>query len=499
MAETILTVKGMNKSFGPTRALSNVDFELKRGEVHGLIGENGSGKSTLTSIIAGIQPADSGEMRYKGNLYDPGSVVKAMGEGIAMIVQEMGTAGSISVAENLFMGNLSGFSKASFVNKKAMMETAGKALEAVGIRDIKAQMMTGSLDPESRKKVEIAKAMMIDPEVLIVDETTTALSQDGREILYSCIDKMRSENKAVIMISHDLDEIMEICSVVTVLRDGNIIGTLQKEEFDTEKIKTMMVGREIRGDLYRSDFDRRVSDEVVLSARDISGAWQISDVSLELHKGEILGIGGIASGGIHELGRLLFGIDKTALGTVVLGDGTKVSNPRVAVKHKMGYVSKNRDEESLMLDTTIKNNLVLPALSRIAKGGIFIYGGSEKEIASKIIEEMSVKCQSQDAPIRSLSGGNKQKVSFGKWLGCGTEILILDCPTRGIDIGVKQAMYQMIYQLKKEGISFILISEELQELIGMSDRILILKDGRITGEYERSPELNEHDLVKVMV
>jgi len=499
MSETILTVKGMNKSFGPTRALSNVDFELKRGEVHGLIGENGSGKSTLTSIIAGIQPADSGEMRYKGNLYDPGSVVKAMGEGIAMIVQEMGTAGSISVAENLFMGNLSGFSKASFVNKKAMMETAGKALEAVGIRDIKAQMMTGSLDPESRKKVEIAKAMMIDPEVLIVDETTTALSQDGREILYSCIDKMRSENKAVIMISHDLDEIMEICSVVTVLRDGNIIGTLQKEEFDTEKIKTMMVGREIRGDLYRSDFDRRVSDEVVLSARDISGAWQISDVSLELHRGEILGIGGIASGGIHELGRLLFGIDKTALGTVVLGDGTKVSNPRVAVKHKMGYVSKNRDEESLMLDTTIKNNLVLPALSRIAKGGIFIYGGSEKEIASKIIEEMSVKCQSQDAPIRSLSGGNKQKVSFGKWLGCGTEILILDCPTRGIDIGVKQAMYQMIYQLKKEGISFILISEELQELIGMSDRILILKDGRITGEYERSPELNEHDLVKVMV
>lgn len=499
MSETILTVKGMNKSFGPTRALCNVDFELKRGEVHGLIGENGSGKSTLTSIIAGIQPADSGEMTYKGKPYDPGSVVKAMDDGIAMIVQEMGTAGSISVAENLFMGNLSGFSKASFVNKKAMMKKAGEALEAAGITDIKAQMPTGSLNPESRKKVEIAKAMMIDPEVLIVDETTTALSQDGREILYSCIEKMRSENKAVIMISHDLDEIMEICSVVTVLRDGNIIGTLQKEEFDAEQIKTMMVGREIRGDLYRSDYDGTVSSEVVLSAKDISGAWQISDVSLELHRGEILGIGGIASGGIHELGKLLFGIDKTALGSVVLGDGTKVSNPRVAVKHKMGYVSKNRDEESLMLDTTIKNNLVLPALSRIAKGGIFIYGRSEKEVATKIIEEMSVKCQSQDAPIRSLSGGNKQKVSFGKWLGCGTEILILDCPTRGIDIGVKQAMYRMIYQLKQEGISFILISEELQELIGMSDRILILKDGRITGEYERSRELNEHDLVKVMV
>jgi len=499
MAETILTVKGMNKSFGPTRALSNVDFELKRGEVHGLIGENGSGKSTLTSIIAGIQPADSGQMTYKGSRYDPDSVVRAMDAGIAMIVQEMGTAGSISVAENIFMGNLSGFSKAAFVDKAEMMKKAGEALEAAGIHDIKPQMMTGSLNPEARKKVEIAKAMMISPEILIVDETTTALSQDGREILYSCIDKMKAEDKAVIMISHDLDEIMEVCSVVTVLRDGVIIGTLQKDEFDEEKIKTMMVGREIQGDLYRSDYDGKISDEVVLRAKDISGAWQISDVSLELHKGEILGIGGIASGGIHELGKLLFGIDKTALGTVSLADGTKITNPRAAVRHKMGYVSKNRDEESLMLDTTIKNNLVLPALSRIAKGGIFIIGKDEKEVASKIIEEMSVKCQSQDAPIRSLSGGNKQKVSFGKWLGCGTEILILDCPTRGIDIGVKQAMYRMIYQLKQEGISFILISEELQELIGMSDRILILKDGRITGEYERSRDLSEHELVKVMV
>lgn len=499
MAETILTVKGMSKSFGPTRALVNVDFELKRGEVHGLIGENGSGKSTLTSIIAGMQPADSGEMTYFGKPYSPKNVADAMSQKVAMIVQEAGTAPTISVAENIFLGDLNPFSKASFVNKKAMEAEAEAALTAIGIHNIKPGMPTGSLDPESRKLIELAKAMRADPELLVVDETTTALSADGREILYSCINKMQKENKGVIMISHDLEEIMTVCSTLTVLRDGVIVGTLDKEEYDIDKIKAMMVGREIEGEFYRKDYDGSSSDEVVLRAVNVTGAEQIEEVSLELHKGEILGIGGIASGGIHELGRILFGIDRPALGEIVLADGTKITNPVTAVKHKMGYVSKNRDEESIMLDTSIKNNIVLPAIARIAKGGIFVTPGSEKKVTTNIIEEMSIKCNSMDQPVRSLSGGNKQKVSFGKWLGCGTDIMVLDCPTRGIDIGVKQAMYHLIYRLKTEGISFILISEELPELIGMSDRILILKDGQITGEFERSESLSEHDIVKVMV
>lgn len=499
MSETVLTVKGMYKSFGPTKALVNVDFTLKRGEVHGLIGENGSGKSTLTSIIAGMQPADSGEMTYFGKPYRPKNVADAMDQKVAMIVQESGTAPTISVAENIYMGDLGPFSKGAFVNKKAMEQEAEKALLNIGVTDIKPHMMTGSLDPESRKLIELAKAMGADPELLIVDETTTALSADGRDILYSCIEKMRSANKSVIMISHDLEEIMTVCSTLTVLRDGVIVGTLARDEYDINKIKAMMVGREIEGELYRKDHDGRCSSEVVLSARAVTGAEQIDEVTLELHKGEILGIGGIASGGIHELGRILFGIDRPALGEVVLGDGTRITNPVTAVKHKMGYVSKNRDEESIMLEASIKNNIVLPAIARIAKGGIFITPKSEKKVTADIIEEMSIKCASSDQPVRALSGGNKQKVSFGKWLGCGTDIMILDCPTRGIDIGVKQAMYQLIYRLKTEGISFVLISEELPELIGMSDRILILKDGRITGEFERSGSLSEHDIVQVMV
>ena len=499
MGETILKVTGMTKTFGPTVALSGVDFELKRGEVHGLIGENGSGKSTLSSIVAGIQGADSGEVVYKGRAFAPKSTLEAQAAGVSMIVQEMGTIANITVADNIFVGNEKSFSKCGLINKKAMQAAAGEALKNIGAGHIRPEMPAGALDPEARKIVEIAKAMRTDPEILIVDETTTALSQDGRDILYGCIENMRSADKGVIMISHDLEEIMNVCSTLTVLRDGVIIGTLEKNEFDAEKIKAMMVGRELTGDYYRSDYDGSFSEEVVLKAENLTGAWMIEDLSLELHKGEILGIGGISSGGTHELGRRLFGMDRAILGEVTLGDETRITNPRTAVKKGLGYVSKNRDEEAVMLDASIRNNIVLPAVSRISRGGIFVMGRDEKKLSEKVIEEMSIKCSSMEQTIRSLSGGNKQKVSFGKWLGLGSQILILDCPTRGIDVGVKQAMYQMIYRLKKQGFSFVLISEELPELIGMSDRILILKDGQITGEFERSETLSEHDLIQVMV
>lgn len=499
MSEIILSVKGIRKTFGPTVALNDVDFTLRAGEVHGLIGENGSGKSTLSSIIAGIQSADCGEMEFFGKAYKPANVATAQSMGISMIVQEMGTSSAITVAHNIFLGNEKKFSKMGLINKNEMNKKAGEALRSIGLNHINPSMPAGALDPEGRKLVEIAKAMYTDPEILIVDETTTALSQEGRDTLYQCIDRMKQNKKGVIMISHDLDEIMSVCTDITVLRDGNIIGSLKKEEFDAELIKTMMVGRELTGDYYRSDYDGSCSDEVVLKASGLTGRWQIEDVNIELHKGEILGIGGISTGGTHELGRLLFGMDKAILGEVRLGNGVKINSPRTAVKNKVGYVSKNRDEEAVMLDASIRNNIVLPAISKISKGGLFVTGKNEKAISEKVIEAMSIKCSSMEQVIRSLSGGNKQKVSFGKWLGVGAEILILDCPTRGIDIGVKQAMYQMIYKLKQQGYSFILVSEELPELIGMSDRILIFKDGRITGEFARSKNLSEQDLIKVMV
>jgi ribose transport system ATP-binding protein len=340
--------------------------------------------------------------------------------------------------------------------------------------------------------------MNSEPEILIVDETTTALSLDGRKMLYDSIEKMRATDKGVILISHDLEEIMNTCTMLTVLRDGMIIGTLTKDEFDEAKIKAMMVGRQLTGDYYRGDFDGNFGEEVVLRAENIIGNSIVEDVSFELHKGEILGFGGLSGGGIRELGRMLFGLDKTISGSITLADGTVIKNASTAAKKGMGYVSKNRDEEAIMLDASIRNNIALTSLGKLTRKG-FISGRAEKTFTKTVVEDMSVKCSGVEQLVSQLSGGNKQKVSFGKWIGNDSTILILDCPTRGVDVGVKQAMYQLIYALKQKGFSIVLISEELPELIGMSDRILIMKGGRITGEYPRSETLSEYELIQVMI
>jgi len=498
MPNALLSVHKINKTFGPTVALRDVDFTLMPGEVHGLVGENGSGKSTLTSIIAGIQKADSGEMFKDGKPYAPASVVEAQKKAVAMIVQEMGTAPEITVAENIFLGKEPAFRKNGFVSKKELNKAAAAALAKIGAHDIPPAAPTFTLNLEQRKIVELAKAIVDDPDVLIVDETTTALSHDGRELLFSVIEDMRKRKKGVIFISHDLEELLSVCTIITVLRDGNIIGTLTKDQFDEDTIKTMMVGRELTGHYYRADYDGGVTGEVVLRAKNVTGADLVEDVSFELHEGEILGFGGLAGGGIHELGRLLFGIDKVIYGSVELADGTKITDANTAVRSGMGYVSKNRDEEAIMLQASIRNNAVLPSLSRLARRGM-IAPRKEKTLAQEIIDELRVKCQSMEQKVCFLSGGNKQKVVFGKWIGNGAKILILDCPTRGVDVGVKQAMYQLMYELRCRGNAIILISEELPELIGMSDRIIILKNGKISGEFKRSPELSEQDIIRAMI
>jgi ribose transport system ATP-binding protein len=498
MPNALLSVHKINKCFGPTVALRDVDFTLLPGEVHGLVGENGSGKSTLTSIIAGIRKADSGEMFKNGAPYDPASVVEAQKNAVAMIVQEMGTAPEITVAENIFLGKENAFREKGLVSKKKLNKAARDALNKIGVTNINPGMPTFLLNLEERKLIELAKAMVDEPDVLIVDETTTALSHDGRELLFKVIEEMRKKNKGVIFISHDLEELMNVCTIITVLRDGDIIGTLTKDQFEEETIKTMMVGRELTGHYYRADYDCNVGEKIVLKAKNMTGAHLVEDVNFELHEGEILGFGGLSGGGIHELGRLLFGIDKVIFGSVELADGTVITDANTAVKNGLGYVSKNRDEEAIMLQASIRNNAVLPSLTKLVRRGM-IAPKKEKDLAKEIIDELRVKCQSMEQKVCFLSGGNKQKVVFGKWVGNEANILILDCPTRGVDVGVKQAMYQLMYDLRCRGCSIILISEELPELIGMSDRLIILKNGKISGEFMRSPELSEQDVIHAMI
>lgn len=494
----VLEVKDVCKNFGVTIALNHVNFTLKSGEIRGLIGENGSGKSTVSSIVAGMQKPTSGEMTYNGKSWTPANTLEAQANGICMIVQEAGTIPSIPVADNVFLGHEELFARGPFVNHAKMVKQAQVLLDELGI-PIDASIRTEQLDLQQCKLIEIAKAMYWKPKILIVDETTTALSQTGRELLYKLMHKLADEGSSVMFISHDLDELILQCDAVTVLRDGNIIGSLDKEEFDSEVMKKMMVGREVKEDYYRSDNDPW-GEKVVLKADCITTRKNLLCFDLELHKGEILGIGGLSECGMHTLGKALFGYEKILDGQVLVGaEKTVVKDPETAIAHGMAYTSKDRDHESVGLSGTIRDNIASTGYLKNCLFGPIISFRKEKKYVDDQIKELSLKCASQYHTVSTLSGGNKQKVVFGKWIGGDADILILDCPTRGIDIGVKAAMYKLIYKMKKEGRSILLISEELPELIGMSDRILIMKDGRVAHEALRSEHPTEHDLINYMI
>ena len=494
--EPVLSVRGMNKTFGATIALHQVDIDVYPGEIRGLIGENGSGKSTLTSIIAGIQKADTGEVTFHGKPWQPASMIEALEHGIGMIVQETGTIPGITVAENLFLGETSRFrNKLGLVSRKAMEQEARKALDVIHADHIQPDIVTAMLDLQERKLVEVAKVMVKKPEILVVDETTTALSQKGRELLYQLMNNLKKEGRAVIFISHDLDEIKQVCDTLTVLRDGKIITHFSKENYDDDAIKASMIGREMQGDYYRADNEPSWQEKVLLKAERLTGNG-LKNISLEIRAGEILGIGGLSECGMHTLGKALFGSAMLTGGTVTV-EGKHYSDPQKATRLGVGYVSKERDTESLCQQASIRDNIAIGGLQHIQKKKL-ILKKRETAYVQKQVDALSIKCRHMEQPVSAMSGGNKQKVVFGKWLGAGSRILILDCPTRGVDIGVKQSMYQLIAKMKNEGKAILIISEEMTELIGMCDRLLVMKDGAVQKEFLRG-NMNEADIIRYMI
>ena len=498
--EVLISCKKICKNFGATRALIDVDFELCRGEVCGLIGENGSGKSTLTSIFAGVQPPTSGEMFRAGTPYAPHNMVEAQKAGVAMIVQEAGTLVEVDVASNIFVGNYEMFRKRGLLDVQQMHTEAAKILQEIGAGDISPYTPVSELNFEDRKIVEIARAMYLDPEILVIDESTTALAQKGRQLIYQLIDKMRASEKGVIFISHDLEELERVCNKITCLRDGVMVGHLEGEAIKVNNMRPLMVGRELQGSYYRADFDGTSSDEVVLDVRHITSEnGYVRNFSIQLHRGEILGFGGLSECGMHEVGRMVFGLDKTITGEIeYMPTHKKIKSVLDAISLKIGYVSKDRDNESLILNASIQDNTLMAAYRKLSKLG-FISPRAEKKLSDRQIEAMRTKCLSGKQYVNQLSGGNKQKVAFSKWLAADSEVYILDCPTRGIDIGVKAAMYDLIYRFKQEGKAIIMISEELPELIGMSDRMIIMKDGAVAAEVMRGKDVRDTQLIEYMV
>lgn len=494
--EVLLEAKQICKAFGPTVALDHVNFRLHRGEIRGLIGENGCGKSTLTSILGGVQKADSGEMYFHGQPHAPANVVEAQKQGIAMILQEAGTISGLTVAQNIFIGSERLFAKCGFVNRKAMVQAADALFARLGLTEFHGNDRIDQYSFEQRKLLEIVRALKDEPDVLVVDETTTALSHKGRQLLYRLVREMADAGKGVIFISHDLDEVLDVCTVLSVLRDGREVGELTKAEMSPSLVRQMMVGREISDKYYREDYDSSCSDKVALSFRHAS-CGRIRDFCLDVHEGENVGIGGLSGDGMHDVGRMAFGLERLSGGEVV-HQGNPVLSPRQAIGQGIGYISKDRDRAALVLTGSIQDNLVMPSLGALSKYG-FIAPRAERALSAKTIDGLTIKCRNRRQLVRELSGGNKQKVSFGKWIAKGSEVIIMDCPTRGVDIGVKQAMYELIAQMKREGKAILFISEELTELIGMCDRIEIMKDFRISKEFMRSPDLKDSDMIEYMI
>lgn len=502
-----LETRNIVKRFNEVLAVNKVSMKIYRGEIRGLIGENGSGKSTISAMISGLLPKTDGDIYVEGEPYIPKNPLDARARKISMIVQETGTIGPLSIAENIFLGDEKRFLRRGFVDRKRMLEEAEKALELVEFGPVDVSQPTFTLNFEQRKLIEIARALYHEPELFIVDETTTALSHDGRLLIHRLMHKLRDLNKAVLFISHDLPELMEVCDALTIMRDGDLITTIDRADFEENHIKQSMVGRVIEGNYYRSDEVASRGEQAMIQVKGVH-TDTLHDIGFDLYQGEILGIGGLSGSGMHEVGKVIFGELKPEQGEVIVyGHGqqgqrelhpTKIRNVQDAIANQVGYVSKDRDRETLIMEASIKENLVLSALGKLTQFGL-VLPGAEKQFARKQMEGLNIKASGMNQRVGELSGGNKQKVSFGKWIGNDSKVLILDSPTRGVDVGVKTTMYQLLYSLKEQGYAILIISEELPELIGMSDRILMMKDGRINKEFRRDEQLSESMLIDYMI
>ena len=496
--KTLLIAEHIDKRFGITHAVNDVSLTIDAGEIRGLIGENGSGKSTFSQMLCGIYSIGGGTFTLDGQQIHPRNQVEANNVGIAIIVQEMGTLSGLTVAENIFLGHEAPFMHFGIKDTLAMNREAQRLLDEYGFGRIKAADMIDSYNFEDRKLVEIVKATYMKPKILVVDETTTALSQSGRLELYKIMDAIRADGRTVIFISHDLGEVLAHTDTISVLRDGDFIGTVQTSEMTEDQLKRLMVGREIGSAYYRDDYGEKISDEVVLKVENVSVPGAIQNISFDLHRGEILGFGGLSECGMHEVGKAIFAASWDRTGRVTLADGTEINSISTAIKHSIAYASKDRDNESIIVNESIRNNIVLPSIDDLADHGL-LNGKKLTKFSETHAENMQTKMQNVHQFVSDLSGGNKQKVVLARWLGKGSDILVLDSPTRGIDVRVKQAIYALMADLRKQGKAIIMISEEIPELLGMADRIIIMKDGVINGEFLRDPLLGEEDLIEKMV
>ena len=487
----ILEVRGITKAFPGVKALKGVDLRLREGEVLAVIGENGAGKSTLMKILAGVQEHDGGEVLVDGKPVRFNGVEDALDRGIALIHQELNLADNLDVAANIFLGRES--LKAGLLDTATMRQESKGYLDRVGLR-VEPDRIVSELTIGHQQLVEIAKALSVNARVLIMDEPTSSLSQHEAEQLFKVIKDLASKNVAIVYISHRLGEVRELADRITVLRDGENAGELDRDEANHDSMVKLMVGRDI-SQYYA--LEPREHGAVALKVTNLRTQQHPKHtLSFEIKAGEIVGVAGLVGAGRTEMLQTLFGVTPALGGSIeIQGQSVQIHSPLQAIQNGLALVPEDRKQQGVVLEMAVRQNMSLASLSRDQKRG-FLNHAREKEISQAMIRDMKIKTPSDQQEVQYLSGGNQQKVVLGKWLAMKPKVLFLDEPTRGIDVGAKQDIYKLMEKLAEEGVAILFVSSEMEEIIGMSDRAIVMHEGRLTGTLMRD-ELTEESVMQL--
>lgn len=491
----MLEMKNIYKSFGGVKALTDVSLMVKPGEVRALVGENGAGKSTLMKILAGAVTKDKGTISIDGEEADYNSPKEALDKGISVIYQELNMVPDLTVADNIFLNHM--LSKGGWVNEKEMNKRSKEILSELGT-DIDPKAQVGSLTVARQQMIEIAKAIKNQSKVVVFDEPSAVLGIKDSEILFEQIDKLKKQGISIIYISHRLDEIMRITDSITVLRDGKHIITEETKNITLEKLVEYMTGQEYGKLQYSTEYTPN-NEEIVFEVEDLCAYGDfVKDVSFYIRKGEVLGLAGLVGSGRSEIARAIFGADPRTEGTVKIhGNPVKIKSPKDAKRCGIGFVMEDRKTAGLLIERPIYENVTITDLKRYKKFG-FLSSKREFKGVNDYKEKLSIKTDNMRNSVSSLSGGNQQKVSIAKWLHTLPDVLILDEPTRGVDVGAKSEIYDLIEMVKEQGKAVLLISSEFAEILSLSDRIMIVKRGRIAGEYTREQVQSDSSILEAL-
>jgi ribose transport system ATP-binding protein len=486
----LLEATGITKEFPGTLALDNVQLSLEPGEIHAVIGENGAGKSTLMKILAGVNTADSGEIRFEGRVVNPATPREALVLGIAIVHQELSLVPPLTVAENIFPGRLP-TNRFGMVRYRELFDQAAQALQKLNV-NVDPRIPAERLSIADQQLIEIAKALSLNCKILILDEPTSALTDHEADMLLSFLRRLASDGVGIVYISHKLKEVFEVADRVTVLRDGKYVGTEKVSDVTPDHVIRMMVGREL-GNMYPprgSEFGKPL-----LEVRNLRLPNEEARNSFTLYQGEVLGFAGLIGSGRSELARAIFGAEPKAEGEILLnGEHVEIHSPKAAIALGLGYLPEDRKAAGLFLDMSIKLNTEVTSLEAVSSGG-FVSGAKERALAEQYVDQLNISTPGIEQEVRRLSGGNQQKTLLAKWLAIKPKIFIVDEPTRGIDVGAKKEIHFLLRELAASGVGVIMISSELLEVLGMSDRILVMHEGGIAAEFSAA-EATEEKIIR---